>query len=341
MHTKGMNRRAVLASGAMLLTLSATGKAFAKNVTIGMAMPFRGNGWQDGFLAAAERARDELEAKGNAVKLLVVDAAGDPQTQIQQINNMILQGVDFIILEPLSNTALNGAIDNAINGGIPVLVTALGSVTNPRAIDLQQDYGELGRVYIESLARISGGKGKALNIRGLAGNSAEQAIQDAYKKALAKYPRIEIVAEVYGDWNQSVSQQRVAAILPTLPDVDMIISQGVAAFGAAQAFQAAGRQVPYQVYGFDGLDVNLLLQLNARSGYRSVAINSDPGVGGLAVYVAFAKLTGVNVPMKMLVPVPVIEIEQLKSEHANMADSEVLWVKYNYDWVLSNLIGAK
>ncbi|QLH13018.1 substrate-binding domain-containing protein [Paracoccus pantotrophus] len=342
MNANGMKRRAVLAGGAMLLTLATVGGALAQDpMTIGVAMPFRGNGWQDGFLAAAEWARDELNAKGSNVQLFVVDAAGDPQTQIQQLNNMILQGVDFIILEPLSDTALNGAIDNAVNAGIPVLATALGSVTNPRAIDLQQDYDELGRVYIENLARIGGGKGKALNIRGLAGNSAEQAIQNAYVRALADHPDIEIVAEVYGDWNQSVSQQRVAAILPTLPEVDMIISQGVAAFGAAQAFQAAGREVPKQVYGFDGLDVNLLLQLNEQSGYDSVAINSDPGVGALAVYVAHAKLSGVEVPMKMSVPVPVVGIDELRAEHADMADSEVMWVKHGYDWVLSDLIGAK
>lgn len=337
-----MTRRLLLAGGAVLAMLGLGGAAAAQDtMTIGIAMPFQGNGWQNGFLAAAEFARDDLNAKGNAIELVVVDAAGDPQTQIQQLNNMILQGVDFIILEPLSDTALNGAIDNAIDAGIPVLATALGSVTNTRAIDLQQNYADLGRIYIENLARISGGKGKALNIRGLAGNAAEQAIQDAYLAALADYPDIEIVAEIYGDWNQSVSQQRVSTILPTLPEVDMIISQGVASFGAAQAFMAAGREVPYQVYGFDGLDINLLLELNAQSGYDSVAINSDPGVGGLAVYVAHAKLSGLDVPMKMSVPVPVIGIDQLKAEYADLADSEVLWVKYDHDWVLSELIGAK
>lgn len=342
MKYTGFNRRTVLAGMAALSLLGSTGAAVAQDkMTIGIAMPFQGNGWQSGFLAAAEWARDELNADGHDIEFVVVDAAGDPQNQIQQINNMTLQGVDFIIVEPLSDTALNGAIDNAIDAGIPVLATALGSVTNPRAIDLQMDYGELGQVYIDNLAKISGGKGKALNIRGLAGNSAEQQIQDAYMKALKQYPGIEVVAEVYGDWNQSVSQQRVAAILPTLPEVDMIISQGVAAFGAAQALTAAGREVPTQIYGFDGLDVNLLLELNEETGYTSVAINSDPGVGALAVNVAAAKLSGVDVPMKMSVPVPVITLDQLKAEYSGMADSDIVWVKYAYDWTLENVIGAQ
>ncbi|KQS59429.1 ABC transporter substrate-binding protein [Rhizobium sp. Leaf371] len=317
-------------------------QAAGEKITIGIAMPFQGNGWQKGFLAAAQWAASEITAKGDkTVELTVVDAAGDTQTQIQQINNMTLQGVDFIILEPLSDTALNGAIDNAVGAGIPVLTTALGSVTNQKAIDLQFDYNEFSEKYVSYVAERTGGKGNALNIRGLAGNAAEQAIQDAYVKALAKYPDIKLVAEVYGDWNQSVAQQRVSAILPTLPQIDIIFSQGVAAFGAAQAFMAAGRDVPLQVYGFDGVDTNLLLELNAKSGYQSVAINTDPGIGGVAVNVAVAKLGGVDVPMKMILPVPTITMEDLRTTYKGMADSDIAWLKYTYDWTMSNMIKAK
>ncbi len=335
-------RRNFMAAGLLLATMLSSGHALAEErFVIGVAVPFQGNGWQKGFLAAAQWAAAELSAKGKKVELTVVDAAGDPQTQIQQLNNLTLQGVDFIILEPLSDTALNGAINNAVSAGIPVLTTALGSVTNPKAIDLQFDYNELGEKYVGYIAERTGGKGNALNIRGLAGNAAEQAIQDAYIRALSKYPEIKIVSEVYGDWNQSVAQQRVASILPTLPTVDIVFSQGVAAFGAAQAFLAAGREVPLQVYGFDGTDVNLLLDLNTKSGYQSVAINTDPGVGGLAVNVAVAKLSGVDVPMKMVAPIPEITLAQLKTDHKGMADSDIVWVKYTYDWTLKNVIGAK
>ncbi|YCI07014.1 substrate-binding domain-containing protein (plasmid) [Ensifer sp. D2-11] len=337
-----VKRRSILAGGMLLVATLAGATAQAEDkFTIGVAMPFQGNSWQKGFLAAAQWAADELSAKGKKVELAVVDAAGDPQTQIQQINNMTLQGVDFIILEPLSDTALNGAIDNALSAGIPVLTTALGSVTNAKAIDLQFDYNELGQKYVSYIAERTGGKGNALNIRGLAGNAAEQAIQDAYIRALAKYPDIKIVSEVYGDWNQSVAQQRVAAILPTLPKVDIIFSQGVAAFGAGQAFLAEGRDVPLQVYGFDGTDVNLLIDLNAKTGYESVAINVDPGIGSLAVNVAYAKLSGVDVPMKMVAPIPTIDLQELKTSYNGMADSDIVWVKYAYDWTLKNVVGAK
>ncbi|MGP4670284.1 substrate-binding domain-containing protein [Agrobacterium pusense] len=342
MMTKRVGKQLALTAIASLIATLTVVSAEAKDeITIGVAMPFQGNSWQKGFLAAAQWAAGELSKDGKTVKLNVVDAAGDAQTQAQQLNNMTLQGVDFIILEPLSDTALNGAIDNAVGAGIPVLTTALGSVTNAKAIDLQFDYDELGEKYVSYIAQRTGGKGNALNIRGLAGNAAEQAIQDGYIKALAKYPDIKIVSEVYGDWNQSVAQQRVSAILPTLPKIDIIFSQGVAAFGAAQAFLADGRDVPLQVYGFDGTDVNLLLDLNSKSGYESAAINVDPGIGSLAVNVAVAKVEGVNVPMKMTAPIPTITLDDLKTKYAGMADSDIVWVKYAYDWTLTNVIGAQ
>ncbi len=306
-------------------------------LTIGLALPFQGASWQTGFLAAANWAVEQLVRRGRKVALRVSDAAGDAQTQIQQVNNFILQGVNCIILEPLSDTALNAAVDNAALAGIPVVSTALGSITNSKAIDLQFDYDELGRKYVDYIAERTGGRGNALNIRGLAGNAAEQAIQNAYLRALKKYPGIKIVSEVFGDWNQSVAQQRVAAVLPTLPQIDIIFSQGVAASGAAQAFITAGRDVPLQVWGFDGVDVNLLLALNRQSGYRSVAINVDPGIGGLAVNIAVAKLSGIDVPMKMTAPIPTLTLATLQSQYRTMADSDIVWIKYDYDTTLRDV----
>jgi ribose transport system substrate-binding protein len=342
MNAFKVTRRGLLASSLALSALLAGNAAMAEGkITLGLALPFQGNGWQAGVVASANWAVEEAKKAGKDVELVVVDAAGDPQAQIQQINNLVLQGVSAILLEPLSDTALNGAIDSAADAGIPVITFGTGSVTNAKAIDLNFDFMQLGKMYVGYIAERTGGKGNALNVRGLAGNQAEQAIQDALLAALAEYPDIKIVSEVYGDWNQSVAQQKIAGVLPTLPQIDIVFSQGVAAFGAAQAFMAAGKDVPLQVYGFDGMDLKMLMDLNAKSGYESVAINTDPGAAGAAVNVALAKLSGVEVPMKMIAPIPQIPLDQIKADYATVADGDTIWVKYDYDYTLKNIIGAK
>ncbi len=342
MNAFKVTRRGLLASSLALGALLAGNAALAQDkIILGLALPFQGNGWQAGVVASANWAVEEAKKAGKDVELVVVDAAGDPQAQIQQVNNLVLQGVSAILLEPLSDTALNGAIDSAADAGIPVITFGTGSVTNAKAIDLNFDFMQLGKMYVGYIAERTGGKGNALNVRGLAGNQAEQAIQDALMAALAEYPDIKIVSEVYGDWNQSVAQQKIAGVLPTLPQIDIVFSQGVAAFGAAQAFMAAGKDVPLQVYGFDGMDLKMLMDLNAKSGYESVAINTDPGAGGAAVNVALAKLAGVEVPMKMVAPIPQIPLDQIKADYATVADGDTIWVKYDYDYTLKNIIGAK
>lgn len=337
-----LTRRSLLASAMATGVILSGGAALAEGkITLGLVLPFQGNGWQAGVVASANWAVDEAKKAGKDVELVVVDAAGDAQAQIQQVNNLVLQGVSAILLEPLSDTALNGAIDSAADAGIPVITFGTGSVTNPKAIDLNFDFTQLGKMYVGYIAERTGGKGNALNVRGLAGNQAEQAIQDALLAALKDYPDIKIVSEVYGDWSQSVAQQKIAGVLPTLPQIDIVFSQGVAAYGAAQAFMAAGKDVPLQVYGFDGVDLKMLLELNDKSGYESVAINTDPGAAGAAVNVALAKLAGVDVPMKMIAPIPQIALDQIKADYAAVPDGETIWVKYDYDYTLKNIIGAK
>lgn len=38
---------------------------------------------------------------------------------------------------------------------------------------------------------------------------------------------------------------------------------------------------------------------------------------------------------------PEISLAHLKSDHKGMSDSDIVWVKYTYDWTLKNVIGAK
>ena len=159
--------------------------------------------------------------------------------------------------------------------------------------------------------------------------------------ALAEYPEIKIVSEASGDWKQSVTQQKIAGVLPTLSQIDIVFSRGVAAFGAAQVLMVAGKDVPLLVHGFDGMDVKMLMDMNAKSGYESVAINTDPGAAGATVNAALAKLAGVEVPMKMIALIPQIPLDQIKADDTTVADGDTIWVKYDYDYTLKNIIGAK
>jgi len=330
-----------LAWSALAITCSVSLAQANEKFTIGIVFPFMNIAWEQRWLDSAKWAADQLKNEGYEIEIKALDGAGDAQTQIQHVNNLTLQGVDYIIVHPLSETALNGAIDNAIDAGIPVMATSIGSVTNPRPVQLVFDNAKYIRDIVDYLAERTGGKANALNIRGVAGTAADTEFQTTLASYLqSKYPDIKIVGDVYGEWNQSTAQQRVAAIIPTLPKVDIAFSTGVAAFGIGQAFLTAGQEVPLQVYGLDGVDLKLLISLNEKGGYISKAMNNDPGTGSVAINVAVAELTGVKVPRKLVAPTLWLDFDEVKKDYSDISDADSAYRNYGYDWTLNNVINS-
>ncbi len=77
--------------------------------------------WRIQMLAEFEQAAGELKTEGIIDEYYVTNANGDPAKQINDINNMIQKGVDGIILCATSPTAIQSAVDDAMNAGIKVV----------------------------------------------------------------------------------------------------------------------------------------------------------------------------------------------------------------------------
>lgn len=52
-----------------------------------------------------------------------------------------------------------------------------------------------------------------------------------------------------GDWAADVAQRAVAGVLPSLPKIDAVVTQGGDGYGAAQAFAPAKRETPIIIMG--------------------------------------------------------------------------------------------
>lgn len=69
---------------------------------------------------------EELKSQGILSDYILDCANGDPAAQVSQIENFIMMGVDAIIVDPTSGTALDGAIEEATAAGIPVISFMMG-----------------------------------------------------------------------------------------------------------------------------------------------------------------------------------------------------------------------
>ena len=207
-------------SGSSLLAATADYLVPAKKgpYVVGLANTFSGNSWRAQMVAELTAAADKLKASGTLKDYIVSDATGNTTSQIQQVQNMIASGVDAIVIDANSETALNPAIEAAHKAGI-VVVAFDNTVTSPYAIEVSVDQVKFGAGGGEWLAKKLNGKGNIIVLSGLAGTPVNNMRwNEGAKKALAKYPGIKVLTEVNVNWDQATAQQAVANLLPTSLD---------------------------------------------------------------------------------------------------------------------------
>src|ERR1017187_2956827 len=226
----------ILAASPALADTSAKKIAFSNN--------YAGNSWRQAMLASYDIVTKKAVAdKVVGAADVFTTADKEVPTQAAQIQNLILQGYDAIVINASSPDALNGAIKQACDAGI-VVVSFDGTVTEPCAYRVVVDFKDMGKQEVEQMAKFQPKGGNLLEIRGLAWTSIDQAIHDGIAEGVKAHPEFKLVNSVEGDWDQTTAQKAVASVLPSLADVVGIVDQGGDGYGAAQAFNAAGKSRP-------------------------------------------------------------------------------------------------
>ena len=73
--------------------------------------------------------------------------------------------------------------------------------------------------------------------------------------------------------------EAVAGILPSLPEVKAVVTQGGDGYGAAQAFKAAGRPTPLIIMGNRQDELAWWKEQKDANGYETMAVSIAPGEG--------------------------------------------------------------
>jgi len=285
---------AMLAAGASL--------ADTKDKKIALSNNYAGNSWRQSMLKSWDKVTKQAVADG-------VVAAADPFTtsenqvteQAAQIQNLILQGYDAIVINAASPDALNGVVKQACDAGITV-VSFDGIVTEPCAWRIAVDFKKMGAVQLDYLAERMKEGGNLLEIRGLAGVFVDDEISKGIHEGVAKHSQFKIAGSVHGDWAQEVAQKAVSGILPSLPDIKAVVTQGGDGYGAAQAFAAAGRPTPLIIMGNRQDELQWWKEQKDANGYETMSVSIAPGVSTLAFWVAQMILDGKQVPKDLTVP---------------------------------------
>ena len=189
------------------------------------------------------------------VELRFAAAYDSDERQIEQIDSLIASGVDLLIVAPNQVATISPAIDRAFDQGIPVIVFERKTNSQKFTAFISADNYEMGRIMGEYIVSRLKGKGRILEIKGLAGSSPAIERHNGFMEALKKAPGIEVVAGLQGDWTEPRAHTIVSQWLAAHPDtpVDLVFGMNDrSAIGARTAFIEAGRQLPL-FCGIDGL----------------------------------------------------------------------------------------
>ncbi|MBW8447768.1 MAG: ABC transporter substrate-binding protein [Arenimonas sp.] len=325
-------RKILLASVALVcaaMPISALADTSGKKIAL--SNNYAGNSWRQAMLTSWDKVTKEAVKAGTV-------AAADPFTtaenqateQAAQIQNMILEGYDAIVVNAASPTALNGAVKEACDAGI-VVVSFDGIVTEPCAWRIAVDFKEMGRSQVEYLSKKIPNGGNLLEIRGLAGVFVDDEISAGIHEGVKQFPQFKIAGSVHGDWAQDVAQRAVAGILPSLPEIAAVVTQGGDGYGAAQAFEAAKRPIPTIVMGNREDELQWWKKQKDASGYETMSVSIAPGVSTLAFWVAQQILDGKDVKKDLVVPFLRIDQDNLEKNLETTEKGGVANVEYSLE----------
>jgi ribose transport system substrate-binding protein len=337
-----VTRKALIVATALAVGLSA-GAAYAdtKDKRIALSNNYAGNSWRQAMLKSWDKVTKQAVADGIVAEATPFTTAENQVTeQAAQIQNLILQGYNAIVVNAASPDALNGAVKEACDAGI-VVVSFDGIVTEPCAWRIAVDFKKMGEVQLDYLTEKMASGGNLLEIRGLAGVFVDDAIHSGIEAGVQKHTQFKVVGSVHGDWAQTVAQKAVAGILPSLPEVQAVVTQGGDGYGAAQAFKAAGRPTPLIIMGNRQDELAWWKEQKDASGYETMSVSIAPGVSTLAFWVAQMILDGEKVPQDMIVPFLRIDQDNLEQNLASTEVGGVANVEYSLDDAKAVVAAAK
>ncbi|MDR7126999.1 ABC transporter substrate-binding protein [Pseudotabrizicola sp. 4114] len=211
---------------------------------IGYASSYAGSTWRK---AALDEVMNTLlpaaKEAGLVSEVVVTESDLKDAVQIQQMRQMVDDGVDAIIICCANVTALNPTIEYAHSRGVPVFSFS-GYVTSPYAINVAANHMQGGYDMGKWLAEEMGAKGNVVLVSGIPGFASSDSFDLGAKKALEEYPEISVIGEIAGKWTDQVAQTELQKFLATNPQqVDGVLTQSAQENGVLNAMLQSGRDM--------------------------------------------------------------------------------------------------
>lgn len=261
-----------------------------EQITIGLSI-----GIESDFMSQFRSAM-EAEAERVGVELIGFNANGDPNAQINHIQDFIIQDVDAIIYIAAGAGAAGVPVRDAREADIPVVTVDRNPEDEPGDTFIATDSVESARVLGEHVIEVTGGTGNLAIIQGQIGTTPELDRDEGFTQAMEQAPGIVEVARQASElWAQEEGFAIAQDMLSANPEIDIIFARADGmALGAAQAVRAAGRSDDILIFGHDGDPAALEAVLDGT--LEATMTQQNQHMGRLAIQSAIDLINGEDVP---------------------------------------------
>ncbi|MCB0564002.1 MAG: substrate-binding domain-containing protein [Phaeodactylibacter sp.] len=222
-----------------------------KQFLIGFSQCTSGDAWRKAMEESMER--ELLLHPGLRIK--IKDAKGNSELQVQQIGELIEEGIDLLIVSPNESDPITPAVEKIFTDGIPVIVIDRRTSSELYSAYVGADNYQIGKIAGKYAINLLKGKGRVLEIWGLKGSSPARDRHRGFRDALRGYPDVIVADSVHGQWLKEVAEQEVRQFLEEgAPKIDMVFAHNdVMALGAYKIFKEKGIGQDVRFLGVDGL----------------------------------------------------------------------------------------
>ncbi len=295
----------------VVVCLAVPSMVMAEGFNVAVSNGFITHSWRTQMVNNLQKTVAYYQGQGLIGDFQIQHAGFDVDLQINHVRNFINSDIDLLIIDPLSATALNPVLEEAVEAGIMVV----GS-DEPLTSDEVWQVIPTHDVWMEKLARYvferMGKKGNVVYLSGIDGAPASDQRDDGFERALKDYPDIKLLTKVFGSWDPALAQQAMADVLAAYPEIDGVVAHDGECLSVLRAFESANREAPivngsgfrpFFEYWIENLD----------NGFTSYAIANGPG---------FAMTASVGVGLRLL------QGKQIKPE---LLDGKVLYLDHRYE----------
>ena len=253
------------------------------------------------FVSMKEGAEQKASELG--YKIIVLDSQNDPSKELANVEDLVVRGVQAILINPTDSDAVSNAIRVANRANIPVITLDRGASHGDVVSHIASDNVAGGVLAGKYISEKLGKNVKVIQLEGIAGTSAARERGEGFMQAV-KSENMQLLASQPADFDRTKGLNVMENLLASKPDVQAVFAQNdEMALGAVRAVQASGKNI--MIVGFDGTQDGLAA---VKRGLLSATIAQQPAlIGEIGVSTAAAVLAGKsvekNIPVALMMVV--------------------------------------